>query len=383
VRRALPILIVCPVVSGFFIVRGIEAGLFKPAFAVALAVWPLMLAGLIGLIHTAQRQGVWYRELAYEQQRQTSLRLKLASVLDSSSDAILLFDQNMNVLRANEGASRLFGYSERELVKMALNDFIPPRFHARHHQYVADFSSGRNRSLRNDNPQRMIAQSRDGEEIPVSISIVSKHAEGQTLYAATIRDAREMEAQLNSLRSAAERDPLTGTYNRRALTQRAEELNDHNRRQHDSYAVLALDIDFFKKINDNYGHATGDLVLQAFARLCLRQLRGGDQRDGDQLYRTGGEEFIIVSPGNSLEGATKLAQRICDATFHTPFMVGLESGLQLSCSIGVTLHTSPEERFAEALNRADEHLYEAKHRGRNRVVSDLSEEAANQTRQQA
>ncbi len=158
----------------------------------------------------------------------------------------------------------------------------------------------------------------------------------------------------------AQKDPLTGVSNRAALDEMLHRELSHARRRQADCAMLVLDIDHFKAINDRYGHIIGDCALKAIAQqtdLC--------KRDGDLLFRYGGEEFIVLMRDTDREGALLLAERIRSHIAETPCRCsGAE--LAMSVSIGVSMladSDTPESLFA----RADQALYQAKDNGRNQV----------------
>lgn len=152
-------------------------------------------------------------------------------------------------------------------------------------------------------------------------------------------------------------DKLTNAGNRRALDELMERIQNRPQGQSTRVAMLMLDLDHFKAINDTYGHQEGDKVLQAFSSLIAGRLRRGDH-----LFRFGGEEFVVVLEGADMDGAVRAAedfrQRVAEA--------GLGPKGDLTVSIGVATLGSGE--FIDVwITRADTALYEAKRRGRNRV----------------
>jgi diguanylate cyclase (GGDEF)-like protein len=161
----------------------------------------------------------------------------------------------------------------------------------------------------------------------------------------------------------ASTDLLTGLLNRRAVMQQAlSELRRAKRYQKD-LAVLMLDIDHFKQINDQYGHAAGDKVLRDFALLCQQSIR-----DTDLLGRYGGEEFILVLPEIDLQTAILSAERIRMTVAQYNFTLTDSTVLQLSCSIGIAMYLPERDDLDKLLLRADQALYQAKHQGRNRFA---------------
>jgi diguanylate cyclase (GGDEF)-like protein len=173
-------------------------------------------------------------------------------------------------------------------------------------------------------------------------------------------DAQQQRARAAEFAASAERDPLTGLGNRRHLQRRSSELFAAAARESRPLALAHVDVDHFKSINDSLGHAAGDAVLVAMA-----QLLGHNTRERDVLARTGGEEFVIVLPGTTLDGAADICERLRQSVAVHPW-----SGLGLHdrpVTISIGLVTAPPYDLATLLKRADEALYRAKHEGRNRI----------------
>lgn len=155
-------------------------------------------------------------------------------------------------------------------------------------------------------------------------------------------------------------DELTGVTNRR----RFQELMRQRMRQSDGagspLSLMLLDLDYFKQINDTYGHLRGDDVLKALVRICQDQMG-----EGEVLARVGGEEFALLMPDQDLDGARKLAEAIRHAVWHSPVALA-DIAIHITVSIGVVQWRHGETQ-AELLTRADKALQAAKYNGRNRV----------------
>jgi diguanylate cyclase (GGDEF)-like protein len=162
----------------------------------------------------------------------------------------------------------------------------------------------------------------------------------------------------------ASTDPLTGAYNRRTFLELFEKELSRARRFETSLSVVMLDIDHFKRINDDHGHLVGDRVLQRFADIVRAELR-----KEDILVRYGGEEFCVLVPDVAGPGAVTLAGRIRAAVAREPFMVdGIAIRLTISAGVAARIDEGPED-VDRLVNRADEALYMAKRHGRDRVAS--------------
>ena len=158
-------------------------------------------------------------------------------------------------------------------------------------------------------------------------------------------------------------DSLTGLYNRRYLETHLTSLIEHFINRGKSLAVLAVDVDFFKPINDTYGHDAGDKVLQELAAR-IRE----NTRSIDLCCRTGGEEFVLVLPSTNMEAAHVIAERLRKSIASKVFTAGPSTGIPVTISIGVATLSNAEDTLETLLKRADSALYAAKREGRNRVV---------------
>jgi diguanylate cyclase len=174
------------------------------------------------------------------------------------------------------------------------------------------------------------------------------------------RTTASLRVALEQHRREALTDPLTGLFNRRAMDQRLDEI--WAKPEEEGLAIVVMDIDFFKRINDTYGHADGDCVIRWVAATLCRCIRAGDS-----AFRYGGEEFMVLLPNTSLEGAVSLAESIrgrieaCHLAFSSHWQV------PLTVSLGVASRKQQDDPTS-MFERADRALYQAKHDGRNRVA---------------
>lgn len=175
-----------------------------------------------------------------------------------------------------------------------------------------------------------------------------------------MKDLRSAEQKLVNM---AIRDFLTGLLNRREGFRRIDsEISRANRRGEPLSAIMT-DVDHFKKVNDNYGHLTGDIVLQSVAKMLEKTVR-----DYDILCRYGGEEFLIVTPMTNGEQAQGLAERIRKLAEEMVIPVEGQPDLKFTLSLGVS-EFKPGEKIEVLISRADQALYEAKNSGRNKVCA--------------
>jgi diguanylate cyclase (GGDEF)-like protein len=171
---------------------------------------------------------------------------------------------------------------------------------------------------------------------------------------------------VTDLRYRSRHDGLTGLLNRRAMEETLLAQMQRSRRTGEPFAVLMLDLDHFKTINDRHGHAVGDRALKHTAAALKAELR-----EVDAVGRFGGEEFLVLMPGATVETALPVAERLRSALVTAPEAEG--ATLRLSASIGIAQWRESEEETSRLLMRADAALYQAKLRGRNCVAVEASE----------
>ncbi|MBI2718898.1 MAG: PleD family two-component system response regulator [Rhizobiales bacterium] len=158
-------------------------------------------------------------------------------------------------------------------------------------------------------------------------------------------------------------DALTGLYNRRYLETHLNHLVEHSINRGKPLSLLALDVDYFKSINDQYGHDVGDRVLQELAGRIRASVR-----NVDMACRTGGEEFVVVLPSTEIAVAERIGERMRKSVAGKRFNSASEGGLGITISVGVAALTGADDKVEDILKRADQALYQAKRDGRNRVV---------------
>ncbi|NWF36428.1 diguanylate cyclase [Mariprofundus sp. KV] len=178
--------------------------------------------------------------------------------------------------------------------------------------------------------------------------------------AAPVIEARQL---MQSLKDTAMRDPMTGLYNRRFLEDYVDVLAATTVRQGTTLGVLMVDVDFFKQVNDTYGHDVGDQVIKGLAELLKEQVRGSDM-----AIRFGGEEFMVLLPDTDAEGCMLLAERIRKTMESTQFQTP-QGALTKTLSVGIALFPGAKnEGFWATVKFADIALYQAKEQGRNRTL---------------
>jgi len=307
-------------------------------------------------------------QLAGERQKSVEAHERLREAVESLSDAFCLFDPGGRIVMYNAKYLEPFGrmadlvqpgVSFELVVRIGLEAGLYPEAAGREDEYVAE----RVATFSQESPPRE-AHAPDGKWYRIARL---RTPSGHTITSRVdITELKRKEAELAALNAKLEKlasvDPLTGAANRRAFLARAEEELARVQRYRGACALLALDIDHFKRVNDTHGHPAGDAVLVEFARRVARCVR-----TTDFLGRLGGEEFSILAPGIGPAEAVRLAERVGEAVRATA--VEWEgTRIPVTVSIGISAFEPGDKDVSAAQRRADEALYRAKHEGRDRYV---------------
>lgn len=183
-----------------------------------------------------------------------------------------------------------------------------------------------------------------------------------SIFAKQIGISLERARLFQEVQSLAFTDPLTGVHNRRSLFELSRVEFSRAHRLNRPICCMMLDLDHFKQINDNYGHQTGDQVLQEFAKRCKNSVR-----EMDLIGRYGGEELMIILPETNIITALQIAERMCDSLAETPIKVH-DGEISATVSVGVAAKDENTTQLETLIARADQAMYIAKHKGRNRVA---------------
>jgi diguanylate cyclase (GGDEF)-like protein/PAS domain S-box-containing protein len=279
-------------------------------------------------------------------------------------------DAHCRVRYVNPAMSKLSGYGTGELIGESLNGLLPDVVAPHHDAYVLGYIDGTRTATVLGRVRELALRHRTGEIIPIELKAVDLGLElGTRYFGAIIIDLRQRKASeaenaalVSQLEQQALTDPLTGLPNRRAFDLEASRVMAHAKREGWPVTVGIADIDWFKKVNDQYGHAAGDTVLRSVAQATQTLVRGGDL-----FGRIGGEEFGLLLPRATASQATAIAERIRILLAGTPITLASHATISITISIGLA-ELDPRNSFESALAQADAALYQAKLTGRNRVV---------------
>lgn len=308
------------------------------------------------------------REIADRQQAQQALRLanvaqqeslsRLQLLLESSQDGIIEMDNYGFVTGWNPQAERIFGYPKTYVMGRELAELIvPPAYREAHRKGVAKLKTTASSGLLGKRLE-VVGLRADGTEFPLELTIAGLEWEGIPSYSAFVRDLTERKAAQSRIERLATHDSLTDLPNRHLLTERLLQALENSRRHRHGAILLLLDVDQFKAINDNLGHAAGDLLLQQIAQRLKEALSGVGM-----VARMGADEFAVLveEPSMGVDHEA-LARQLLEATAK-PYLLGDQESRFTACVGGVLFGNAGEE--AETLlRRASIALYHAKADGR-------------------
>ncbi|MEA1893478.1 MAG: GGDEF domain-containing protein [Campylobacterota bacterium] len=183
-------------------------------------------------------------------------------------------------------------------------------------------------------------------------------------YLEAAKPVIESKVLTEKLRDTSLRDAMTGLYNRRFLEEFIDQVMSQAQREGETYSVMMLDVDFFKMVNDTYGHDVGDKVIAEIGKVLQENIR-----DADLAIRYGGEEFIVMLHNATLDGTQKVAKQIHSAFANLIFDVGSGETMQKTMSIGIAMFPQDGDTIWKCIKFADTALYVAKTTGRNKIVN--------------
>lgn len=265
---------------------------------------------------------------------------RLRAFLETTRDAVIVTDDGDLVQEFNPAAERLFGYGAAEMLGGSIDLLMP--------DHRAGVSEGKGRR-------------KNGSEFPIEVTVGAARVAGHRLHVRAIRDITERKAFERRLVELATVDSLTGALNRRAFLEAANAVLSLARRHRRPLALLMLDADHFKGINDTYGHHVGDAVLvrlTELARDCLRST--------DSFGRMGGEEFAVVLPETDADQAVEVAERLLAAMRAAEIDGDGATRVRFTVSIGVAALSAKVADVETLIRLADRALYRAKDEGRDR-----------------
>jgi diguanylate cyclase (GGDEF)-like protein/PAS domain S-box-containing protein len=283
---------------------------------------------------------------------------RFKALFDRASDGILIISPEGKLVAVNNSFALMHGYTPEEMSNMDLRDIDTPETFRNMHERVSRILAGESLTFEVDNYHK------DGTVFSLEVSSSMVMVDGEPLIQSFARNISERKFAEDEIRTLAFYDPLTRLPNRRLLHDRLQQALSSSARYNRQGALLFIDLDNFKMLNDTLGHDIGDLLLQQVAQRLASCVR-----EGDTVARLGGDEFVLILDDlskESLEAAahTKLVgQKILDS-LNLPYQL-VTHEYRNSPSIGATLFSAHDQSLDELLKQADIAMYQAKKDGRN------------------
>ncbi|GMU43303.1 MAG: diguanylate cyclase [Xanthomonadales bacterium] len=331
--------------------QAVSALLWLLALVCLLWTWPPFGAKL-ALLLAAFAQLAWWQARRRGDRR---MRLK-AAAFEHSREGVLITDGARNIVMVNPAFAAITGYTETEVLghnpRLLSSGRQGPEFYERMWQTIAREGSWHG---------ELWNQRKNGELYAESVSITRiDDSDGEPLhYVSVFSDITSRKFAETEIQRLAHYDALTGLPNRALLTDRAQQALSLARRSQSTLALMFLDLDHFKHVNDSFGHRIGDLLLIAAAQRLQSAMR-----EHDTVARQGGDEFVVILPDTDAEGAAVVADKLL-RLMAEPFVVeGHE--LHVGASIGIAMFPRDGEDYDRLARAADGAMYRSKQAGRGR-----------------
>ncbi|ASA54412.1 sensor domain-containing diguanylate cyclase [Vibrio gazogenes] len=304
--------------------------------------------GILVVWHSIHRK-IMLNQLSIENQDNLNIIDQYIPVISTDKQGL--------IQHCNDAFLKLTGYTKNELLGQSYGMLSAP-----HVIEQEPFSMFRTLLPGKQWQGELHSQTRTGDELWLHTSVIPRFDKRQNLtgYMAIFTDRTDRK----QVEQMAERDPLTGIYNRMKLDELMRKCLNQSEKSGCEFSIILIDIDYFKAINDEYGHLVGDNTLIEVTCLLQQSLN-----QPNEIGRWGGEEFVVICPQSDYLEAFHLAKKLCNAVSQHRFR---QTG-QVTISLGVSSSLG-KDSVAELLNEADQGLYEAKDRGRCQVVGLLNSE---------
>jgi diguanylate cyclase (GGDEF)-like protein/PAS domain S-box-containing protein len=293
------------------------------------------------------------------------------AIQETALDSIITIDSRGKILAFNAAAEATFGYKAAQAIGRDIAELIvPQRLREAYLRGLANYlKSGEGPIL--GKRVEMPALRASGEEFPVEVAVVANPLRGSVCFTATVRDLTDRKQAEKELARAAMYDRLTGLPNRTLLLDRVQQALARARRTGELFALMFLDLDRFKLINDGLGHDVGDALLCEIAARLTSELRCADSlsrsEPGTSAARMGGDEFVVMlEPIRRVEDALAVADRLL-AALARPYRLGTHEVFG-TASIGIVVARGDYERAEDLIRDADTAMYEAKRAGKARYA---------------
>lgn len=280
------------------------------------------------------------------------------NILKSADISIIAINEQGKIIQANNAASYLFGYDLDEMEGLDVNQLVPPYFREEHKTHIARFLQSDIANISMGKRGEVHGYRKDGSEFPAEASIAKFKEKDGWVMVATMRDISDRKDREEELVWQATHDALTRLPNRSMIQDRLTNALRRSERTGEDVAIIFVDLDAFKMINDSYGHNVGDNLLCAIGERLVDVVR-----PGDTVARFGGDEFVILCERiGDLDAIASIAERISEAMRKPLKLEGIQ--LYATASLGVAIGNGKTHKADELLRNADAAMYLAKDQGR-------------------
>ncbi|MCF6136553.1 bifunctional diguanylate cyclase/phosphodiesterase [Pseudalkalibacillus berkeleyi] len=279
------------------------------------------------------------------------------SIIESANDAFITTNHKGVILSWNQAAQNIFGYTSSEIIGKSLHQIVPSDFRKAHEEGMERYNQTKEKRVIGETVE-LTGLHKSGTVFPIELSLSTIEDGEKTYFTGIIRNITDRVESQERIKKLVYRDELTELPNRRMLKEHLSSYIEQAKLDRQLIAVLFLDLDRFKQINDVYGHSIGDALLKEIASRIL-----GCLSTKDLLARQSGDEFVIVLPQTSQYQAGNIAKKIIETISEPILMEGLE--LYTSTSIGISLYPEDGESADTLIKHADTAMYEAKKEGGN------------------
>ena len=286
--------------------------------------------------------------------------IRLRATIETSMDAVVQMDTEGIIIGWNHQAEKIFGWAREEAIGRVLHEtIIPHQYREAHQQGLQRFLSGGKLTILNSRAE-LLGLHRDGHEFPIELTITAVRTKGRYEFNGFIRDITQKKQSEELIWNQANFDALTRLPNRHMFHDRLEQEIKKAQRADLKIALLYIDLDNFKEINDTLGHHLGDTLLKEAAHRISNCVR-----TTDTVARMGGDEFtVILAELDDTDSIERVAESILQRLAE-PYLLG-EEAAHVSASIGITIYPDDATEMDDLLKHADQAMYAAKSGGRNR-----------------
>ncbi|MBF0124571.1 MAG: diguanylate cyclase [Magnetococcales bacterium] len=294
----------------------------------------------------------------YAQRAVAEGHARLEAIVNTAADAIIVINQSGLMESVNLAATKMFGYTRAEVVGRNVAILMPSPYCDKHDQYIERYLQSNHNNKALPIARELVAKRKDGTFFPIELTVSEVKLKDRILFTGILRDTTERKEAEAKIFHQANYDALTGIANRSLFMTTLAYTLDKARQEKQQAALIFVDLDRFKWVNDTLGHAAGDELLRAAAERIQSCLRGIDS-----VARLGGDEFTVIMPNITAPLAVTTARQILEQLNNHFLLEGKPT--YISGSLGVAFFPDDARDLDGLLKCADEAMYRSKKAGRN------------------